>query len=377
MTNRPKPIRILLVDDLSSTRRALSNFLNMEADVEIVGTASAVRSALARIQQLSPDVVVTKFDLPDSVLTLLQSLNQQACRVPVVVFDAGLEAGSPRNIDARLAGATSCVARPAEHNALAGVVQGVLSPAIRKAINNSTTSRQWPDTAFAKPEKTLEEATRIVPAGRIPGGELTASNVPSARQSPPASVVAIAASTGGPDALAEVLTGLPFDFSVPIVIVQHMPSGFTVTLAERLATQTGRRVAEGCDSAKLHEAQIWIAPGGRHMLVERRGRDFGLRLSDDEPESSCRPSADVLFRSVAKVFGSSVLGVVLTGMGHDGLEGSRCIRDCGGQVIIQDQATSVVWAMPRAVAEAKLQDAILPVTEIAREIHRRCRRSET
>lgn len=187
-------------------------------------------------------------------------------------------------------------------------------------------------------------------------------------------VVAIATSTGGPDALAVVLGGLPVDFAVPVVIVQHMPSGFTNTLAERLSTLTRRRVREAFDGARLDEAEIWIAPGGQHLLIVGRSPTYLLRLSQAPPENSCRPSADVLFRSVAAVFGPRSLGVVLTGMGQDGLAGCQALRAVGSRVIAQDQATSVVWSMPRAVAEAELADAILPLSDIAFEIARRCRK---
>ena len=357
-----RPIRTLIVDDLSLTRRDLNDALAAESDIEIVGTASTVRAALSRIEELNPDVVVTKLDLPDRGLALLRSLVQAGNFIPVVVFDVELEVGSPRSLDARQAGAVACVTRPKDRGTLLRTVQADLAPALRKSLQPFSSRRS----------KLLQSSDLPAPIAETRRGEL--EPVPTKRTCESAAVVAIATSTGGPDALGVLLAALPSDFTIPIVIVQHMPSGFTSTLAERLSTLTGRRVAEGRDGVSLDEADIWIAPGGRHLLLERIKTDIVLRLSDAEPENSCRPSADVLFRSVAEIFGSRSLGVVLTGMGQDGLAGSRIISERGGDILVQDQTSSVVWSMPRAVAEAGLASAVLPLREIAAEIQRRCRR---
>jgi two-component system, chemotaxis family, protein-glutamate methylesterase/glutaminase len=186
-------------------------------------------------------------------------------------------------------------------------------------------------------------------------------------------VLAIGVSTGGPNALAQMLPGLATYFPAPIVIVQHMPPLFTKMLAERLATVTGRPAHEGEAGAVLRPGEIWIAPGGFHMEVERGAGENRLRIQQEQPENSCRPAVDVLFRSVAKVYGSRALAVVLTGMGSDGKIGCQHIREAGGHVLAQDEASSVVWGMPGAVVEAKLADNVLPLDELALEINRRMR----
>jgi two-component system chemotaxis response regulator CheB len=181
-------------------------------------------------------------------------------------------------------------------------------------------------------------------------------------------IVAIGSSTGGPDALCKVLKPLPADLSVPILIAQHMPPKFTRLLADRLDKICSLRVREAGNGTVLEKGSIWLAPGDYHMTVQRQGARDVLLLNQDPPENSCRPSVDVLFRSVAQVYGRRTLGVVLTGMGQDGMEGCKAIKQVGGSVIAQNQSTSVVWGMPRAVAENGLADAVVPLDFISNRI---------
>jgi two-component system chemotaxis response regulator CheB len=183
--------------------------------------------------------------------------------------------------------------------------------------------------------------------------------------------VVIGVSTGGPNALAELLPALPADLPVPVMIVQHMPPVFTQLLARRLDAQCRVRVAEGQVGVRPAPGTVWIAPGDYHMTVVRDATGPWLGLTQTPPENSCRPAADVLFRSAAKVYGSGVLAAVLTGMGQDGFRGCEAVTAAGGQVIAQDEATSVVWGMPGFVARAGLADAVLPLPRIADEIVRR------
>jgi len=177
--------------------------------------------------------------------------------------------------------------------------------------------------------------------------------------------VVVASSTGGPAALQVLLEGLPRPLPVPVLIVQHMPPMFTLYLARQLQSKSGYRVREGEDAAHVGVGDIWIAPGGRHMKVLREDERVSLQLTEDPPENSCRPAADVLFRAAAQVWGEGVLAVVLTGMGRDGLRGCEAVREAGGRVVVQDRASSVVWGMPGFVAEAGLADQILAPSEIA------------
>jgi len=184
----------------------------------------------------------------------------------------------------------------------------------------------------------------------------------------------IAVSTGGPTALAEVLPGFARDVRVPVLIVQHMPPFFTAQLAERLGKITGAAVREAEEGGPLRPGEILLAPGGRHLAVAGDANAPRVRLTDEPPENSCRPAADVLFRTAAKVWGAGTLGVVLTGMGRDGLVGSKAIVEVGGEVIAQDEFTSVVWGMPGEVVRAGLADAVLPLGQIGVDVAMRLKR---
>jgi two-component system chemotaxis response regulator CheB len=184
-------------------------------------------------------------------------------------------------------------------------------------------------------------------------------------------LVAIGASTGGPNALAALIPQLPADFAVPIVIVQHMPPLFTRLFAERLNTLGPLVVREGKEGQRLEKGQVWIAPGEHHMTVERKGNEFVLGVNRDAQENSCRPAVDVLFRTAAKTFGANVLGVVLTGMGTDGTRGAAAVREAGGEIIVQDEASSVVWGMPGSVVAARLADRVFPLGQMGPEVVRR------
>jgi two-component system chemotaxis response regulator CheB len=189
-------------------------------------------------------------------------------------------------------------------------------------------------------------------------------------------VLAIGTSTGGPNALAEVFRGLPANFPVPIVIVQHMPPMFTRLLAERLSAEFPIPVQEGSSGSLLRPGHAFIAPGDYHMIVVRDNHQVRVLLHQDPPENSCRPAVDVLLRSVAKTFGPGSLTVILTGMGQDGLRGCEAVREAGGQILAQDEPTSVVWGMPGYVARAGLADRVLPLALIGDEIMRRVRLKE-
>ena len=178
-------------------------------------------------------------------------------------------------------------------------------------------------------------------------------------------IVAVGSSTGGPDAIATVLRGLPADLPVPIVVTQHMPPVFTRMFAERLDRNTRLTVVEAADGMDVAPGTVYIAPGDKHLVLHRRGTATVTQLSGAPPENSCRPAVDVMFRSVAALYGATACAAVLTGMGHDGRGGAKVLRDAGAEVVAQDEASSVVWGMPGAVVGAGLADAVLPLDQIA------------
>jgi two-component system chemotaxis response regulator CheB len=349
-------IRVLVVDDAVVIRRLLSEFLAEDPDIEVVGTASNGQIGLARIAQLNPDLITLDIEMP--VLDGLQTLallRKPYPRLPVIMFSTLTERGAATTLDALALGASDYVTKPANIGSVGVALQRLREELIPK-IKALCGHRLAP---FAT-------------AARCNSGEVRQLSAPVSSAPPGAGIVAIGVSTGGPNALAALLPGLARNLPVPVVIVQHMPALFTRLLAERLSTVSGFPTREGEEGALLRPGEIWVAPGGFHMELKWTGGDGArLHLHEGPLENSCRPAVDVLFRSVARSYGARALAVVLTGMGQDGLRGCEFIREAGGQVLVQDEASSVVWGMPGAVSQAGLADKVLPLRELASEINHR------
>jgi two-component system, chemotaxis family, protein-glutamate methylesterase/glutaminase len=348
------PIRILVVDDSSVIRKVLCDALASDPDVEVVGTASDGRIALAKLSQLHPDLVTLDVEMPNmSGLETIKEIRKLYPKLPIIMVSTLTERGASTTLDALALGASDYVTKPSNTGSLGVTIERIKQDLLPKA------------KALCAKRKPADNLALKLP----PGVEKT---TPSPSRSPSRiDILAIGTSTGGPNALAQLLPGIPADFPAPIVIVQHMPPLFTRLLAERLGKQTAIQVHEGEAGQKLQPGQAWIAPGDHHMTVERAGTSVQLALDRKPHENSCRPAVDPLFRSVAKTFGPNVLAVVLTGMGYDGVNGAQHIRETGGQVCVQDEATSVVWGMPGQVAAAGLADGIYPIQLLAQEIVRR------
>jgi two-component system chemotaxis response regulator CheB len=360
-------IRVLIVDDSVVIRRVLADELGKDPALEIAGTAANGLIALARLTQVNPDIVILDVEMPEmDGLTALKQLRKTHPRLPVIMFSSLTARGAEATLDALAFGASDYFTKPANVGGLDASLEVVREQLIPKI--KALCIRDGRGT----PEKTP-------PASTISPTSVSSSPKPPAPRpaSGPVEVLAIGASTGGPNALAELFRKLPADFPVPIVIVQHMPPMFTRLLAERLSAQCSITVQEAAPGAVLAPGMAWIAPGNYHMTVAREGRHVRMLLNQDPPENSCRPAVDVLFRSLAKAYGSNSLSVILTGMGQDGLRGCEFVREAGGQILAQDEATSVVWGMPGYVARAGLSDRVLPLSLIADEILRRVRKTQT
>ncbi len=351
--------RILVVDDAVVFRRLVSDELNSDPALEVVGTAANGRIALAKIPQVNPDLVILDVEMPEmDGLQTLAELRKTYPRLPVIMFSALTERGAEATLDALALGATDYFTKPTSVGGLDAsleVIRTQLVPEIKALCEKAAAGTASP------PGPSIRPGVAAIPAAR-PGIQ------PGALQ-----VVAIGSSTGGPNALAEIFPRLPANFPVPIVIVQHMPPMFTRLLAERLTAQSSLRVQEGISGAVLQPGQAWIAPGDHHMIVVRDATQVRLLVHQDPPENSCRPAVDVLLRSVAQTYGPNSLTAILTGMGSDGLRGCQLLREAGSQILAQDEVTSVVWGMPGYVARAGLADRVLPLSLIADEIVRRVR----
>jgi two-component system, chemotaxis family, protein-glutamate methylesterase/glutaminase len=357
-------IRVLIVDDAVVFRRLVAEELSTDPMIEVVGTAANGKIALTKMSQLHPDLVILDVEMPEmDGLTALREIRKTYPKLPVIMFSALTERGAAETLDALALGATDYFTKPANVGGLDAslrVIRDRMIPEI-KSLYGAGIAR----SGSGQPDRTGPVAA-----------EPTVTAAPALsgiRRLGPIEAIVIAASTGGPNALAEVFAGLPTDLPVPVVIVQHMPPTFTRLLAERLSAQFPIPVEEGRSGELLLPGRVWIAPGDYHMIVVRDGARARLLIHQDPPENSCRPAADVLFRSVARAFGPNVLAVVLTGMGQDGLRGCEAVKGVGGQVIVQDEESSVVWGMPGIVARAGLADKVVRLPQIAAEIVRRVR----
>ena len=349
--------RILIVDDSVVMRNLLRSVVCAEDGLEVAGTAADGESALTSIETLHPDLVLMDVEMPvmDGLVTL-RKLRARGHKMPVIMCSSLTQRGASVTIEALACGASDYVAKPAGQSSREAALQTLsqdLIPKIRALTG------QLPAIFPGVPRTSLMAPVAPLPSAR------QISSIPV--------VLAIGVSTGGPAALDVILPALPAGFPLPVLIVQHMPELFTGLLAARLNERCPLQVQEAADGTPVRAGSIYIAKGNWHMAVlaaSRAGSPATLHLNQGPQENHCRPAVDVLFRSVAAVYGEGALAVVLTGMGSDGMTGCRIIRDHGGTVLVQDQATSAVWGMPGAVTHAGLAQRVLPLNAIAPEILR-------
>jgi two-component system chemotaxis response regulator CheB len=339
-------VSLLIVDDSRLFRSALEEALRGQPGVSVAGSVFSGAKALEFIRATPPDLVTLDVEMPgmDGLKTLeqLQAFNASRPTSPavgVIMVSAFTRRGEQVTIDALQAGAFDFIAKP----------QGASPEANLAALRDE-----------------LLVKVRAFVASRGRGMARTAAppaRAPALKRSHARAVI-IGASTGGPRALADMLPALCRETDLPILIVQHMPAGFTRTLAESLSRQTNRKVIEAAEGAPLERSTVYIAPGGRHMLLRGTAAAPLAALNDQPPENGCRPSADVLFRSAAAVLNGELIALILTGMGRDGTAGLGAIRRAGGHVIAQDESTSVVWGMPGSAVEAGVVDEVHPLSAI-------------
>jgi two-component system chemotaxis response regulator CheB len=353
-------IRVLVVDDAVVIRKLITETLRKDPDLEVVGAAANGRIALQKIPQVNPDVITLDVEMPelDGVGTL-REVRKLYPKLAVIMFSTLTQRGAVATLEALSLGANDYVTKPAN---VGSVTEGMerleqdLIPKIKIHCRHLCVAEP-PRVSSNSPSIQSPAASLFPPR---PG---------------PIEIVCLGTSTGGPNALAEVFANLPAEFPVPIVIVQHMPPLFTAMLAERLTAHSMVPCHEGVEGQFVERGHAYIAPGGRHMEVQRLGFRTVVHLHDGPPENSCRPAVDVLFRSVAEVYSGAVLAVVMTGMGQDGLRGCEIIREKRGHIVAQDEASSVVWGMPGYVSKAGYADKTVPLNQIAGEITRRVRES--
>jgi two-component system chemotaxis response regulator CheB len=351
--------RILIVDDSALIRRSLTTALSAEPDFEVVGSAPNETVALMKIPILRPDVVALNIKTSGAdILDLLAAIRKLNPQLSVLMLSESTQGAAAATIEALAWGALDYVTKPLTGMRYESNLQAFSHQVISKL-------REYrPDPVRMAPVNHDE----IVQYKANPATDISSNRI---------DVVVIGVSTGGPNALIEVLPQLPADFPVPVLIVQHMPPMFTTLLARRLAAKCKLRVAEANSGRQILPGCVWIAPGDHHLAVARERHVVRMVTHRGPLENSCRPSVDVLFRSVAEVYGSHVLAVVMTGMGKDGSSGCEQIHARGGQILVQDKASAIVWGMPSFVVTAGLADRIVPLNRLGSEIIERVVKSRS
>jgi len=358
-----KPIRVMVVDDAIVVRSLLARWVDAEPDMQTVASVANGREAVARIEHSEADVVVLDIDMPElDGISALPLLLQKKRDLVVIMVSTFTRRGAEISFRALALGAADYIPKPETETTTSAAFRRELIEKIRALGRN-----RWSPRSRIAPAE-------IAPAPR-PARKPVADGAPALKLRPFSAVapraLVIGASTGGPQALTMLIEKLPAAIDrAPVLITQHMPAMFTTVLAEHLSRAGGRGAHEAEHGEPVLAGGIYVAPGGRHMRVVRTAEGIRIALGDDAPINFCKPAVDALFSSAVPVWGAGTLAVVLTGMGADGTGGATNIVAAGGSVIAQDEATSVVWGMPRSVAQAGLCSAVLPLDQIAPKIIR-------
>ncbi len=367
-------IRVLVVDDSSFFRRRLTEILAADAELLVVGTANNGREAVEKAAELKPDVITMDVEMPvmDGIQAVREILKNQ--RVPILMFSSLTHAGAKATLDALDAGAVDFLPKKFEDiardkgEAIEVLRQRVKAVARRRLFSKPASvvapapSRPAP-SALARTPLARAELLRSTERAEASESAGAAHFKSSGKQY---KLVAIGTSTGGPVALQTIITALPANFPLPILLVQHMPAAFTGAFASRLNSLAKIEVKEAADGDILRPGVAYLAPGGKQMLVEGSDSMAKLRIKDDDsPRITFKPSVDITFGTAAKVFNDKVLAIVLTGMGSDGRDGCRLLKQFGSKIWSQDEASCVVYGMPQAVTSAGLTDVEVNLADVA------------
>jgi two-component system, chemotaxis family, protein-glutamate methylesterase/glutaminase len=353
--------KVLIVDDSALVRQMLTEILNSDRELEVVGTAADPLMAREKIKQLNPDVLTLDVEMPKmdgiSFLSNLMRLRP----MPVVMVSTLTEEGAEITLDALELGAVDFITKPKvdfsnsikEYSKV--LIEKVKVAAIAQVKCNTSKRKKSPDELNKVSVEKKHSADAILELNKKRNYKLTDS------------IIAIGASTGGTEAIREVLEEMPAD-SPGIVITQHIPENFSASFAVRMDKVSAMKVCEAVDGQQILAGHVYIAPGSQHLLVERSGARYICRLNDGPPVNRHKPSVNVLFRSVANQLGQNAIGVILTGMGDDGAEGLLEMKQTGAVTIAQDERSSVVWGMPGEAVKRDAVDAILPLSKIAKRL---------
>jgi two-component system chemotaxis response regulator CheB len=366
--NPKAPLRVLVVDDTVVYRKIVSDVLSKIPGVEVVGTAHNGKAALVKIASLKPDLLTLDIEMPEmNGLEVLRHLQDKKMDVGAIMLSTLTQQGGAMTMRALELGAFDFIPKPQEGSMAENLiaVKASLSPMLQ-AYAKGRQFRKLLRGALS------HSAKRLTPGGNLDKttGTVVRRHSPAGFRRSKSEIIAIGISTGGPNALSQMLPRIPGDIGVPIVIVQHMPPVFTNSLAKSLDTKCKVTVKEACNGDPLQPNTAYIAPGGMHMkiMAGSDGKTRVIKTTQDPPENSCRPSADYLFRSVADHYVGRATAVIMTGMGTDGNEGLKQMKRSGALVIAQDKSTCIVFGMPKEPIESGTADVVASLDRIADEI---------
>jgi two-component system chemotaxis response regulator CheB len=352
MMKKPETIKVLIVDDSAFMRKVITDILSEDPMLEIIGRARNGAEAMEAVRTLSPDVVTLDIEMPGkSGIEVLKEI-MDFKPVPVVMVSSLTKENANVTMQALDLGAVDFVTKPSGNISLDMQKVG---DELRRKVAGASRAALFGSRRVKQPFHAREPLS-VPPHRDMPRGKFE--------------MLVVAASTGGPMALQEVISNLSRDFPLPVMVVQHMPPGFTTSFAQRLNERSNLTVVEGCDGMPVKKGRVVIAPGGYHLMVEKKGAEILCKLAETPPVRSVRPAADVLFTSVSETIDGSVLALVLTGMGRDGLDGAKALKDRGAYIIAESKETSVIFGMPGAIIAAGLADEVLPLYAIAAGLER-------
>ncbi|MEQ1754657.1 MAG: chemotaxis response regulator protein-glutamate methylesterase [Micropepsaceae bacterium] len=363
-------IKVLVVDDSAVIRGIVSRWIDAAPDMMVAGRAVNGQDALERAKTVKPDVVILDIEMPvmDGI-TVLPLLLRACPNAKVIMASTLTRRNAEMSLKALALGACDYVPKPtsigsgdAAEDFRRELLTRISAVGRKRLFQTRATEAGLSSAGKAGGATTPAHASRSQFANKHPPIVLrNASFIPP-------QIVAIGASTGGPQALVQVVLAIAPHLNVPVLITQHMPATFTTILAESLSRSSGLKCVEGSTGMRLEPGHVYIAPGDYHMII--KGKGGPIELNQNAPENFCRPAVDPMFRSVAAAYGAATLAIVLTGMGADGREGARAIAGANGTILAQDEASSVVWGMPGAVAQAGLASAVLPIQNVGLEIRK-------
>lgn len=358
-------VKVLVVDDSGFFRRRVSEILSSDSNIQVVGTATNGREAIDQVLALKPDVITMDYEMPmmDGITAVRQIM--QRCPTPVLMFSSLTHEGARVTLDALDAGAVDYL--PKNFEDISRNPDKVKQLLCEKVHTVSRSNRRY-STFCTSSVSTPPVSARGTASTLATAAPRTGATTPAPKRKA-YKLVAIGTSTGGPVALQRVLTQLPANFPAPIVLIQHMPAAFTKAFADRLDKLCRIRVKEAEDGDVLRPGLALLAPGGKQMMIDGRG---AVRILPGDDRLNYKPCVDVTFGSAAKSFHDKVLAVVLTGMGADGREGARLLKQSGSQVWAQDEASCVIYGMPMAVVKANLSDAVYGLDDIGRNLAEAC-----